>query len=244
MERLFPKCIRIFQLGLIIQLLSVFVVCAQQTKMQNTTTTAQQNATDAKKQLENDEEFVWVEDPNQKPQIWAYLKKNPHDSIAWARYNGMPWSKLTPELRVRTKLIMQTLWGRLKVEQKSNPIKTDTQTPKEDFTEILRRPAVRSFIAELEEVMLSEPLEMEELKENPFENFFIIEEYYTEAFKEFSETYMSYNQKYPQGGFSEARWIEEHDKKLRALKKQKLESIKLDFLRAQASKSNSTASAK
>lgn len=177
--------------------------------------------------------YTLVEDPMKKPAIWEKLKKNPHNLLVWESYIGKPWLSITNYERVEVKLMRQALWVRLINNKIASTTVKQNEPPKEDFTEVMRRPTVRTFIAELEELMLTESQEMEELKENPYENFFLIEEYYTDAFKEYGSSYVPYSQKYPQGGFSEARWIEEQDKTLKNLKKQKLEALKLTFLRTQ-----------
>jgi hypothetical protein len=109
-------------------------------------------------------------------------------------------------------------------------------TELDEYKDLLKQPAVVAFIRDIEEVMLAEAAEMEELKANLFENFFIIEDYYDEAFAEFGEKYLFYNKKYPKGGYSEAQWISEQDKKLKELKKAKVEELKLMFLESQKKK--------
>jgi hypothetical protein len=185
----------------------------------------------------------WVNDPYKKPDLWAKLKKNPHDSLTWVEYVGQPWAKLTSKQQQTVKLWMQSLWlanvsekppKEISILQPAEPPKKED--PKKNFDEykdLLKQPAVMSFMRDLEETLLAESAEMEELKNNVFENFFIIEDYYSEAFAEFGETYVPYNKKYPKGGYSEAQWIADQDKKLKELKRNKLEELKLMFLESQ-----------
>lgn len=184
----------------------------------------------------------WVNDPYKKPDLWAKLKKNPHDSLAWVEYVGQPWAKLSSKQQQTVKLWMQSLWLaniNAKPPKEVSILKPAAEQPKEtkintdEYKDILKQPAVMTFMRDLEETMLAESAEMEELKTNVFENFFIIEDYYAEAFTEFGETYVSYNKKYPKGGYSESQWIADQDKRLKELKKNKLEELKLLFLESQ-----------
>lgn len=98
------------------------------------------------------------------------------------------------------------------------------------YQKVLEKPKVRVFIKDLTEVVLAEPMDMVELKEDLFGNFLIIEDYYKESFAEYEIEYVYYAQKYPLGGFSEARWVSRHDQQLKALKAKRLNTLKRKFL--------------
>jgi hypothetical protein len=98
------------------------------------------------------------------------------------------------------------------------------------YQKVLEKPKVRVFIKDLTEVVLAEPMDMVELKEDLFGNFLIIEDYYRESFAEYEIQYVYYAQKYPLGGFSEARWVSRHDQQLKALKAKRLNTLKRKFL--------------
>lgn len=185
----------------------------------------------------------WVNDPYKKPEVWAKLKKNPHNSLAWAEYNGNGWKELSHQEQLTIKLWMQSLWreklasGEELPEAPPEKIEAPKIPEKDDrFKELLKKPKVVRFLNDLQEVMLAEPEEMDELKMNVFENFLIIEEYFSEAFEEYGETYASFAETYPDGGGSEIQWVEAQEKKLRKLKAQKLNELKWQFLEQQVKK--------
>ncbi|MGF1532590.1 MAG: hypothetical protein ACFCUI_02725 [Bernardetiaceae bacterium] len=117
--------------------------------------------------------------------------------------------------------------------RKENPALPPEKDPA--FAEALRQQKIKSYIEELEEIHLAESTEMEELFEAPFENFLLIEEYYQEAFAEYGAVYTAYADKYPRGGYSEMRWLEEQRLRLKRVRLQTLNQVKRDFLRAQVS---------
>ena len=98
------------------------------------------------------------------------------------------------------------------------------------YQKVLEKQKVRVFIKDLTEVVLAEPMDMLELKEDLFGNFLIIEDYYKDSFAEYEIQYVYYAQKYPLGGFSEARWVSRHDQQLKALKAKRLNTLKRKFL--------------
>lgn len=186
----------------------------------------------------------WVNDPYKKPEVWSKLKKNPHDSVAWAEYNGSGWQDLSHQEQLTIKLWMQSLWREKlasgeELPQEPEPEEAPKVPEKDDrFKELLKKPKVVRFLNDLQEVMLAEPEEMDELKMNVFENFLIIEEYFSEAFEEYGEAYVSFAETYPDGGGSEIQWVEAQEKKLRKLKTQKLNELKWQFLEQQVKKEN------
>lgn len=177
-------------------------------------------------------------DPLGSPEVWKKISDKPHDVEAWTLYLGRSWESLTPNERVQIKLWQQPLFLAY-IEAGKHLIKPKKEEPKDDFKDILAKPKVRKFMNELKEIMLAQPQEVDELKENLFENFLIIEDYYTEAFEEFGGEYTSYAEKYPDGGFSESKWIQEKDQELQSLKKQRLEEMQTEFLQAERKKMES-----
>ncbi|WP_338814251.1 hypothetical protein V9L05_02460 [Bernardetia sp. Wsw4-3y2] len=122
-----------------------------------------------------------------------------------------------------------------KDESISKEITTSTKSlsKSQKINELLAKPEVKSFIKDLEESFLAESTEMEELKENLYENFFILEAVLADEFEVLGADYVFYKQKYPKGNYSESRWMMEKEQELKELKTQKLEEVKQAFLERQ-----------
>lgn len=110
---------------------------------------------------------------------------------------------------------------------------TKSLSKSQKINELLALPEVKSFMKDLEESFLAESTEMEELKENLYENFFILEAVLADEFDELGANYLFYKQKYPKGNYSESRWMMEKEQELKKLKTQKLEEMKQAFLERQ-----------
>jgi hypothetical protein len=127
-------------------------------------------------------------------------------------------------------------------QQKDNATaqsKTQEQSPyalRPEHKELLKREEIRTYVREMEEFVLLEPMEVEDLKENLFENFSLIEDYFSEEFKRYGATYITYKKAHPKGDYSEDQWIEEKEKELLNLKKTYIEKEKFSFLEAQLQK--------
>lgn len=120
-----------------------------------------------------------------------------------------------------------------KEEKKEIIASTKTLNKSQKINELLAKPEVKSFMKDLEESFLAESTEMEELKENLYENFFILESVLADEFEVLGTDYVSYKQKYPKGNYSESRWMMEKEQELKNLKTQKLEDMKQAFLERQ-----------
>jgi hypothetical protein len=110
---------------------------------------------------------------------------------------------------------------------------TKSLNKSQKINELLAKPEVKNFLKDLEESFLAESTEMEELKENLYENFFILEAVLSDEFDVLGTDYVFYKQKYPKGNYSESRWMMEKEQELRKLKTQKLEEMKQAFLERQ-----------
>lgn len=150
-----------------------------------------------------------------------------------------------------------TLTTTTKKDEKTNPVVSNQNTeavqntttttitsPKETTTakslskaqkinELLAKPEVKSFMKDLEESFLAESTEMEELKENLYENFFILESVLADEFEALGAEYVFYKQKYPKGNYSESRWMMEKEQELKKLKMEKLKDAQQTFLERQ-----------
>lgn len=120
-------------------------------------------------------------------------------------------------------------------KEEAEEIVTSTKSlnKSQKLNELLAKPEVKSFMKDLEESFLAESMEMEELKENLYENFFILEAVFADEFEVLGSNYIFYKQKYPKGNYSESRWMMEKEQELKKLKTQKLEEMKQTFLERQ-----------
>jgi hypothetical protein len=120
-----------------------------------------------------------------------------------------------------------------KEETKEVVTSTKSLGKSQQINELLAKPEVKNFLKDLEESFLAESTEMEELKENLYENFFILEAVLADEFEVLGAEYISYKKQYPKGNYSESRWMMEKEQQLRKLKSQKLEEMKQAFLERQ-----------
>jgi hypothetical protein len=110
---------------------------------------------------------------------------------------------------------------------------TKSLSQSQKMSELLAKSEVKDFLKDLEDSFLAESTEMEELKENLYENFFILESVLADEFEALEVNYVFYKQKYPKGNYSESRWMMEREQELKRLKIQKLEEMKQAFLERQ-----------
>lgn len=111
-------------------------------------------------------------------------------------------------------------------------------TEQERYRQVLRKAKVKRYMNQLDEVFLAQSSEMDELLKDAFTNFFIIEDYYREAFAEYGVEYVSYEEKYPRGGYSEMRWIRDQQERLKEVRKNALRKLKQSFLEEQLRQEN------
>lgn len=197
----------------------------------------------------------WSDDPMKKPQIWKELVKNPTDMQLWEKYAGKPMDKMSmkqleevtmwkQELMLRKladeeaivgmKLegdvfIDDVAFGELmaQIEEAKKP-KAKGQQKKGDDGKV--RHVTRVEMAGMEAMILQEQGELKELKQNINANFALIEEYYKEIFQEYGETYVYYKEKYPNGKYSEVKWVEDQEKQIRALKMRQIQELRKKFV--------------
>ncbi|WP_375559946.1 hypothetical protein ACE193_19835 [Bernardetia sp. OM2101] len=133
--------------------------------------------------------------------------------------------------KVKDKTLTTTITSKDEVKEIVTSTKSLNKSQK--INELLAKPEVKSFLKDLEESFLAESTEMEELKENLYENFFILEAVLADEFEVLGAEYVFYKKKYPKGNYSESRWMMEKEQELRKLKTQKLEEMKQAFLERQ-----------
>ncbi len=74
-------------------------------------------------------------------------------------------------------------------------------------------------------LVLMESTELKELKKNITANFLIIQDTYVDIFKSLGLKYIYYEKIYPNGGYSEEKWVQEMDKKVNDVKKKQVRDI-------------------
>lgn len=74
-------------------------------------------------------------------------------------------------------------------------------------------------------LVMMESTELKELKKNISANFLIIQDTYVDIFKSLGLKYIYYEKIYPNGGYSEEKWVQEMDKKVNDVKKKQVRDI-------------------
>lgn len=118
---------------------------------------------------------------------------------------------------------------------------TETVVPPEKvprYQSLLKQEKVQAYMSQLEEVYFEQPSEMDELLKDAFENFYIIEDYYREAFEQYGAKYVSYDETYPRGGYSEMQWLEDQKQRLKEVQAAELARLKTQFLEKQIREQN------
>lgn len=183
---------------------------------------------------------LWIQE------MWLNKLQGNNDNVLIATTKKEEKKDTEPIINTKTKkeekVVIPTIVSSQNKEQTQNT--TTITAPKETATtkslsksqkmqELLAKPEVKSFMKDLEESFLVESTEMEELKENLYENFFILEAVLADEFEALGAKYVFYKQKYPKGNYSESRWMMEKEQELKKLKLQKLEDAKQAFLERQ-----------
>jgi len=146
--------------------------------------------------------FAQTEDPLSKPKVWAALKKNPNSDQMWMRYFEKDLFDLNKEEYEKYKNWKNELLVEYKKIQEEKEI-----------TAQKRRDA---YFAQRYGKATGE-LDYEELVQNVYKNFPMIEQYFTEQFKRYGEKYEPYAEKHPDGKFNKTKWVEEQEIRLEDL---------------------------
>lgn len=101
--------------------------------------------------------------------------------------------------------------------------------PKKDASGKVHRVS-KVELAGMEAMILQEQTELAELKTNVHANFAMIEEYYKEIFEEFGMKYVYYAEQYPQKKYSEMRWVEDQEKKLKEMKMKQIQELRKKYV--------------
>ncbi|MGF1532211.1 MAG: hypothetical protein ACFCUI_00795 [Bernardetiaceae bacterium] len=191
---------------------------------------------------QDDEPDGWANDPLKKPKIWQTLKEDPTDAAAWEAYMGSPVSKLSDKDLGRYASWKQQLMLQRLTENEaivglviSDQMMDDFFIDEQAFTEFDRliketlassEPGItRADLAGVEAIIMTEREDLSYLKRNIKQNFAIIEDVYQEIFAEYKVEYEFYQDKYPDGSYSQTKWIEDHEIKLKQLRDDQIKKL-------------------
>jgi len=176
------------------------------------------------------------DDPYKKPQIWKKIKANPNDSTLWSLYLGKKWSAMNlddkeaitswqQELYIQSIAEKEAVYGARDNEdlfkEPTKAAATTAAAAKVVKSEI----AMKQFIA-LEAIIMQERSDIMQLKKNIFENFVILEDVLREEFALYNVTYRYYGDVHADRKYSEIKWIEEQELRLKKLKQEKIAALR------------------
>lgn len=163
------------------------------------------------------------EDPMNKPDVWQKLQHNPNDQVLWESYLGKKIQDFTDQDNDKIAswqeelMLLQSEHADVIITSKAN---TDAQDE-----DILRDMQVGDW-NNLEEVVMSTGSEIQEMRQNIDANFALLEDLYSESFKEQGLKYISYNEAHSDGEFSKTAWIEAQEDTLRQAKMKELQALR------------------
>jgi hypothetical protein len=183
------------------------------------------------------------DDPYKKPALWKKLRSNPNDSSLWVKYVGKRWSVMTrreresiarwrQEFYIQSIADKESIVGELEKEAEApaNPMDKDPfyNVPMPKLAPAAPRytEADMKQLGQLEEMIMEERPDIATLKQNVFENFVILEDVLNEAFAELGAKYRYYAEVHADGKYSELRWIEEQEVRLKQAKQAKVAQMR------------------
>ncbi len=164
-----------------------------------------------------------LNDPLKKPELWAKLKASPGDAKLWEAYTGKAWESMSKTEQERVAIWRQEMMLRGILEHEI-VITNEEKMINEDVQVIENIKS--SELKNAEMLIMQEQEEITELKSNITENFVILEDLYRELFKEYGLEYKTYASVHPDGKFPVVQWIQEHDAKVKEVKKAKVDSLR------------------
>ncbi|MCU0449418.1 MAG: hypothetical protein MUC97_06160 [Bernardetiaceae bacterium] len=183
------------------------------------------------------------EDPYKKPALWKKLRSNPNDSSLWVKYVGKRWSVMTrrekesiarwrQELYIQSIADKESIVGELEKEA-DVPVDPMDKDPFYNVPMPKVAPAAPRYteadmkqLGMLEEMIMDERPDIATLKQNVFENFVILEDVLNEAFAELGVKYRYFAEVHADGKYSELRWIEEQETRLKQAKQAKVAQMR------------------
>lgn len=176
------------------------------------------------------------DDPYKKPQIWKKIKANPNDSTLWSLYVGKKWTLMSvadkeaiaswqQELYIQSIAEKEAVYGARENEdlfkEPTKAASTATATAK-----VVRSEAAMKQLVALEAIIMQERSEITQLKKNIFENFVILEDVLREEFALYNVSYRYYDDVHSDRKYSEIKWIEEQEARLKKLKQEKVAALR------------------
>ena len=184
---------------------------------------------------------IQQDDPYKKPQIWKKIKANPNDSTLWALYLGKKWTAMTAndkeeianwkqELYIQSIAEKEAIYGAREKDDvdlfKETPPKAATSAGTNTSARPVKSATEMKQILAMESMIMQERSDIAKLKQNIYENFVIIEDMLREEFAAFNVNYRYYDDVHADGKYSEIKWIEEQEARLKKLKQEKVASLK------------------
>lgn len=177
-----------------------------------------------------------LNDPLKKPDIWEELKLNPADEGLWYKYMGKELQYMTAREEDqmnawRSELLL--LYAQRRREKEQREEQAAEKKRKAAEAEILRDPYKGKTPKEIraiktqEALILEEPDDLAELKDNLYVNFEILEERYATEFERLGGTYKTYSSAHPNSDYPPAKWCEEQEKKIQQLKEARIRALHL-----------------
>ncbi len=184
-----------------------------------------------------------IEDPLAKPMVWTKLKLAPSDSVLWAHYYSKPLVCLSSEERNQWKALQDQLLsalGEVVIEGVSDHVDWEA-----DFGEAVNEESnidvsreqeaialeTENYLNRLAETLTAETQMITELKSDLLMNFFIIDEIYSDEFRQLGVEYESYLALHPKGEYDKEKWISEKEKELHKLKKKRFHELEKQIRR-------------
>ncbi|MCU0390287.1 MAG: hypothetical protein MUE81_04155 [Thermoflexibacter sp.] len=178
---------------------------------------------------------IHQDDPYKKPQIWKKLKANPNDSTLWAAYLGKKWHTMSKaeideigawkqELYIQSIAEKEAILGAR--DRDEDLFKDPPPTKAASTARITKSEVQMKQLAVLETQIMQERSDIAQLKKNIYENFVIIEDALREEFAQYNVTYRYYDDVHADRKYSEIKWIEEQEVRLRKLKQEKVAELR------------------
>jgi hypothetical protein len=184
--------------------------------------------------------YAQKSDPYRKPQTWEKLKKDPNNRRLWSKYLNKKYSSFTKKDKAEIESMKQALYIEAVAEEEAIVGVQERNVSEEIFAGfpapkvVVDKPNLITIaevkqLGHAEAIILEQPSEIEELKTNITTNFIILEDKFKELFESMGQPYKYFHEVHPEGDYSELRWIEEQELKIKLLKKQEAENLRKGF---------------
>lgn len=141
---------------------------------------------------------ITKEDPLLNLKVWEQLVEKPNNDALWEVYFGKDLFSLDKNENEKYELWKTKLNEAKKKREEEMRMKI-----------LARRNSGKQQYNEFD---------YEVIVKNPLKNFGLIEDHFKKEFKKYNLSYLSYNDKHPEGTYNKISWIEDQEKKLKELK--------------------------